>query len=181
MIIQIIEWSQLPIHSIVWRSNTFCMFDKDAGIILSGSIASLEPLNNGGLIVVTSGDPRFPADFLILDYNVHSQQSDDGSICPFTTWDCQTPFICLTWRCGNHSERVYSLNHWIMVPVYLVVTQDFQLTSSIKFAISTWRITDDGGSICPSTAYGDCQTPFICLTRMWEPFWVGYSFRSTIE
>jgi hypothetical protein len=47
------------------------MFDKDAEIILSSSTASLQPLNNG-VLIVTSGDPRFPAEFHILDYNVHS-------------------------------------------------------------------------------------------------------------
>ena len=28
-------------------------------------------------------------------------------------------------------------------------------------------------STCTSTAHEDCNTPYMCLTLMWEPFWMG--------
>ena len=84
----------------------------------------------------------------------------------------QTPVICWTWMWEpfwvgleppplhigvNSSQGVTQNSNWF---------PNFWLTNAVE--MWCWLI-----NISPSTAYEACQTPCICWTWMWEPFWVG--------
>ena len=76
--------------------------------------------------------------------------------------------LSYVWRgCVNHSMWVWSLKQCtrgsFSAKQRTKILDDF---SNLEQQV--WWVWHDDGSISPSTAYEGCQTPFICLERMWE-------------
>jgi hypothetical protein len=71
--------------------------------------------------------------------------------------------------CENHTMRLLSPNHCTKASFstkqWPGILADFPNPDQ-----PVWWQWHDDGSISPSTAYEGCQTPFICLEWMWEPY-----------
>jgi hypothetical protein len=80
---------------------------------------------------------------------------------------------CVWHRCGISFDWVYSLNH--------CTSPSFVAQELPRFLGSNFPKLGQQGlleccyntSICTSTAYEGCQTPYMCLTLMWDPSWLG--------
>ena len=75
------------------------------------------------------------------------------------------------WRETNMGW-VYSLNHRIS-PCVLGWEMRRFLAKNQKLGRHEWLYHGGDTSICTSTAYKGCQTPFICMTLMWDEYELG--------
>jgi len=120
----------MPIH-ITWRlQNTFHMFNMDAGLFWVG----LQPQPMNYVINCNQWWPTFSSwgglPWSRLQCVV--RMDDDGPKCLYLQIMETVQHLSYVWQgYKNHSERVYSLNHWIMESMLTVLMQDFQLTLEV--------------------------------------------------
>ena len=95
-------------------------------------------------------------------------------MCTSTAYEgCPTPDICLTWTYAICFGWVSSLNQCIITWFVSMHWPRIEAEFKIMDQCMQQKQIEDGFK-CPSTAYEDCPTPDICLTWMYDSFWVGF-------
>jgi hypothetical protein len=91
---------------------------------------------------------------------------------------CQTPCICMALMWDEYGLGLQPQSPHFTMGYWLGVTQN---SSKIPKAWSAWAALRIKTSplACTTLSFEGCQTPSLCLLRMWEQSWVGFSASTT--
>ena len=163
--------------NIIWGLwNTLYEFDNQMGAILDGY-----SLNNHTLLLFAPREvPRILGTILHLPIpkawptSLAVKQWELIHLHIHSIWRLWKTYMCLTmkWEPSwigqqpqySHYTAVSQLGGIPIIP---------GIFKSKRLFWQDWQWYDKDSSICTSTLYEGCETPFICLALMWEPFWTG--------